>query len=244
MIYKKYNTTPSQTPQYSNPCSPLSSWSAFDIGWLLWAQAINWKTGRVKSGLHTTTQCLDGKGMPQSWVLVSSLADSVLLWKWWRVWEEQGRDVVVVWQHPIARDKVEHSINTAKNKLQLANIPPMSHNTLCSPAYHISIPASAAQITAAAASAPPTVACSHIIGYSVWACSWVQPLGLKWMEPFMMCGVSFSLHPSSYKPHSLISTCRFDQCKAMPPCGIVSNVGTCQWQWGYTLTLLPSWTPF
>ena len=124
MIYKKYNTTPSQTPQHSNPCSPLSSWSAFNIGWLLWAQAINWNTGRVKSGLHTTTQCLDGKGMPQSWALVSSLADGVLLWKWQRVWEEQGRDVAVVWQHPIACDKVEHSINTAKHKLQL---PPCQH---------------------------------------------------------------------------------------------------------------------
>jgi len=55
MIYRKYNTTPSQTPQYSNPCSPLSSWSACNIRWLLWAQAINWNTGRVKSGLHTTT---------------------------------------------------------------------------------------------------------------------------------------------------------------------------------------------
>jgi len=108
----------------------------------------------------------------------------------------------------------------------LANIPPMSHNTLRSPAYHISIPVSAAQITAAAASAPPTVACSHIVRYSVWACGWVQPLGLKWMEPFMTCGV----HPSSYKPHSLISTSCFDQCKAMPPCGIMSNFSACQWQ--------------
>ena len=84
----------------------------------------------VESGLHTSIQFMDGKGMPNHkhlWQMVSHHeSDGV----------NESRKKEMWWlcdNTCIALDEVEQSINTAKHVL-LQPPPPASHNTLQSSA--------------------------------------------------------------------------------------------------------------